>query len=234
MLSWNTRWMTLFAVAAVVGCLVGCPGSDAPDPGSGGPVQEQPAPSEQPVEEAAAVKPVEEPPPPPTIPQVFLTEALRQTCLVVADDPMPEAELPNLDGEKQSLPDQFGEKLTVVFFWTRGGTEFSAMAASQALEDLQMDVFEPYSEKGVRVVAVNEGDTPEDVKATLEEVGATFTNLLDSDGALLAKVATEKLPRPYLLDAEGKILWFDLEFSRTTRDNLMQAIQVALGEIGES
>ena len=32
-------------------------------------------------------------------------------------------------------------------------------------------------------------------------------------------------------DAEGKILWFDLEFSRTTRDSLLQAIQVALGEI---
>jgi len=232
MLSWNSRWKTLFAVLAVVGCLVGCPGSDAPDQGtsSGGPTPQQPAP----VEEAAAVEPVEEPPPPPTIPQVLLTEALRKTCLVVADDPMPEAELSDLEGEKKSLPELYGEKLTVVFFWTRGKTEFSPMAAGSALEDLQLDVFEPYSEKGVKVVGVNEGDTPEDVKALVEEAGATFTSLLDPEGAFLAKVATEKLPRPYLVDAEGKILWFDLEFSRTTRDSLLLAIQVALDETGEA
>ncbi|NQT15423.1 MAG: TlpA family protein disulfide reductase [Planctomycetes bacterium] len=230
MLGWNTRWMIPVLLVALAACL-GCPGSDTPDQddGSAAPARPQPAP----VEEIAA-EPVEEPPPPPTIPQVLLTEALRQTCLVVADDSMPEAELSDLDGEKQSLPEQYGENLTVVFFWTRGNAEFSAMAAGAALEDLQMDVFEPYSEKGVRVVGVNEGDTPEDVKAIVEEAGATFTQLLDPDGALLEKVATEKLPRPYLLDAEGKILWFDLEFSRTTRDSLLQAIQVALGETGQT
>jgi peroxiredoxin len=147
---------------------------------------------------------------------------------------MPEADLTDLGGQEQPLAEGYGEKLTVVFFWTRGDTEFSAMAASQALEDLQLDVFEPYSEKGVQVVAVNEGDTVEDVKATVEEAGAKFTLLVDPEGALMAKVATEKLPRPYLLDAEGKILWFDLEFSRTTRDSLLQAIEVALGETGET
>ncbi|MFH1924704.1 MAG: hypothetical protein ABIP48_33040, partial [Planctomycetota bacterium] len=74
----------------------------------------------------------------------------------------------------------------------------------------------------------------EAVRKSVEEAGAGFTNLLDPDGALFARVATEKLPRVYLLDADGKVLWFDLEFSRTTRDNLVQALQVALGESGES
>ena len=32
---------------------------------------------------------------------------------------------------------------------------------------------------------------------------------MDADGRVFAKVATEKLPRVYLLDPAGKVLWFD-------------------------
>ena len=88
--------------------------------------------------------------------------------------------------------------------------------------------------EGLRVVAVNEGDTAESVKSLVEKAAATFPCLLDPDGALFDQVATEKLPRVYLLDAEGTILWFDLEFSRTTRDKLLQAIQFALDEPSDS
>ena len=227
----GARWMIL-AAALAVGCWAGCRNGSTPDepPPSGGPGEVEAVPGEA---EGSDVEktPAEEPP---TIPKVHLLDADRETCLVGVDDPMPEAELVDLDGEKQALGELRGEKLTVVLFWTSGDSEFSAMRAQAALEDLQKDVHEPYAEKGVGVVAVNEGDTAESVKKLVEEAALTFPNLMDSDGALFAKVATEKLPRPYLLDAEGKILWFDLEFSRTTRDKLMQAIQVALGEIGES
>jgi peroxiredoxin len=157
-------------------------------------------------------------------------EADRQKCVLWVGDVMPEAELADLAGSAQSLRGLFGQRLTVVFFWTSGSSELSAMAARNALEDLQKDVFEPYREKGVQVVGVNEGDRPEAVSQLVQQAGVTFPNLLDTDGALFARVATEKLPRPYLLDAEGKILWLDQEFSRTTRDNMMQAIQVALAE----
>ena len=232
--SGNARWMIL-AAALTVGCWAGCrDGSslDEPPPSvASGEAQAVPGEAEG---SDVDTTPAEEPPPPPTIPEVHLLDGDRETCLVGVDDPMPEAELVDLDGKKQAIGELRGEKLTVVLFWTSGDSEFSAMRAEAALEDLQKDVHEPYAEKGVRVVAVNEGDTAESVKKLVEEAALTFSNLMDSDGALFAKVATEKLPRPYLLDAEGKILWFDLEFSRTTRDNLMQAIQVALGEIGES
>jgi hypothetical protein len=36
------------------------------------------------------------------------------------------------------------------------------------------------------------------------------------------------LPRTYLLDSSGKILWFDLEYSRSTRRELNQAIRYVL------
>jgi peroxiredoxin len=240
----NGHWMVLAAGLMVAWC-VGCRGGSTPEeirppaaPGHEQAAPEQPATEGQPketettketgasaVETPAAEQPAPEPP---KIPEVLLTKALRDTCLVFVGDPMPEAELPDLAGQKQPLDGLFGDKLTVVFFWTGGTTELSAMAGRNALEDLQKEVYEPYGEKGVEVIAVNEGDTPEAVKKLVDEAGITFPNLLDSDGAYLAKVAKAELPRPYLLDAEGKILWFDLEFSPTTREKLMQAIQVAM------
>ena len=224
----------ILLAALVVALCVGCRQGDTEGPppsgedtaSAGGPPAKAQVPPDEPPK-------VEEPPPPPKIPEVHLTDALRETCLVGVDDAMPEAELVDLEGQKQPLSGLRGEKLTLVFFWTRGSSQFSAMAAQMALEDLEKDVHEPYSDKGVQVVAVNESDTAEAVKETAEEAGVTFPSLLDPDGALFAQVAKERLPRPYLLDAEGKILWFDLEYSEPTRDNLMQAIQVALGEMGE-
>ena len=52
--------------------------------------------------------------------------------------------------------------------------------------------------------------------------------LVDADRAYFRQVATEKLPRTYLLDRNGKILWFDLEYSRSMRRELQNAIQYYL------
>lgn len=228
MRSWNKRWITLVA-ALLVGACAGCRDGDTPDD------TETPDGKVKPQVSANVKKPAkEEPSPPPTMPPVLLPEGLRTKCIVDVDDPMPEAELPDLAGKVQSLHGAFGEKLTVVFFWTSGSTEFSPLAARQALEDLEKDVYEAYRGKGVQVIGVNEGDTAEVAKRLISEAKTTFPNLLDPDGTLFAKVATEKRTRVYLLDAEGKILWFDLEFSRKTRDDLTLGIQVALGEVGEA
>jgi hypothetical protein len=55
--------------------------------------------------------------------------------------------------------------------------------------------------------------------------------LLDPKGEFYAKVAKDRrMPRIYLLDIQGKILWFDVEFSRATRENLLQAIQSVVGK----
>jgi len=253
------RWM-VWAVAWTVGWCLGCGRGDTGGSPSvemapaGGPVEERPASVETPpkvvaVEERKPVvqtpsveapRATGETPVPhaaPEIPGVLLPDALRQTCLVWVDDPMPQADLPDPAGQVHAFGDLFGEKLTVVFFWTGGSSEFSALAARTALEDLQKDVYETYAEKGVQVVAVNKGDTPEAVQGLIDGAGATFINLLDCDGGLLEQVAKSSLSRVYLLDGEGKILWLDLEFSEfsgTTEDNLLKAIRAALSEEASS
>ena len=50
--------------------------------------------------------------------------------------------------------------------------------------------------------------------------------LIDADATYFKSVATEKLPRTYLLDQEGKILWFDIEYSQSTYRELLKTLDV--------
>lgn len=232
-----SRWWMRLVVACLVAAFAGCRPANTPAPPQPAPEPngEQVTPengSENGEPEVVEIPLPEELPPPPTVPEVLMTTQLLETCLKGVGDPMPEVELPDLEGETHSLPDLYGEKLTVVFFWTTGDSMFADQAAVNKLESLQIDIAEPYAEQGVRVLAINENDQAEDVRKLVEQAGAPpESNFQDPEGTFFAELATEKLPRIYLLDAEGKILWFDLgfsEFAGITRDNLEQAIKASL------
>jgi len=170
------------------------------------------------------------PPPPPTIPNVGLSDSLRATCLVNVGDIMPDAELLAADGGKVSLESQYGEKYTVLFLWSEGGSNYARLAADSALSDLQNDVAVPYAAKGIKVIGINEGDKPRSVQQELQKIGIKVPCFFDPDNAFFAKVAKTILPRVYLLDASGKIIWFDTEYTQSTRRNLMMAVHVVMGE----
>ena len=219
------RIATLLLLAALTGCL---PGEVVDDPES------HPAETEMPdepvdldppeLEEPREPEP-EEPPPPPTIPQVNLTDSLRATCLVAVNDQVPEGELVDLEGTTRSVHDVLGEKLTILLFWASDN-----LHSIVQLEDVARDIAGPLAEQGGRVVGMNVGDSAEKAADTAKKAGAEFLILLDPERAYYGKLATERLPRTYVLDAEGTILWFDLEYSRSTRRDLEQTIEVVLAE----
>ena len=222
----SNRWRRMAVLALLAALCAGCGGSDDPKNGNG------PAPGEKLAKGdngqlPPEVKPEEKPAPPPTIPEVVLDQALKATCLVGVGETRPEGQLPDLAGVPQPLKGQFGEKLTVVVFWNK-----DSLQAQMELQDLGKDVLAAFADKGVSVVTVNVGNTAEEVRQTLELTGAKLPVLLDADGAFFAKVASERLPRTYVVDADGKILWFDVEYSESTSRGMIQTIQVALGELG--
>jgi len=171
------------------------------------------------------------PPAPLSIPNVVLSEELRATCLVGVGDVFPTAQLPDLNGNLKTLNEQYGPKLTVICFWTIGSTHRSELVAEAVLRDLAKKVAEPFGSQGVVVCGVNVGDSSERVRQLVERTKAPFPILSDFDGTLYAKVATErKMPRTFLLDREGRILWFDVEYSRSAWHDLIQGIQAALSK----
>ena len=211
-----------FLLVTVSGCL---PVEVVDDPESQPPENEAPVtpPEQPPRAEPPEEAPPEEPPPPPTIPKVNLTESLSDTCLVGVGDPIPDAELADLEGNKYSIREVLGEKLTVLLFWNSEN-----MHSVVELEDLARDFAGPLAERGGRIVAVNTGETPEKAAKATKEAGVSLLVLVDPERTYFEKLATERLPRTYVLDAEGTFLWFDLEYSRTTRRHLEQTIDVVL------
>ena len=170
--------------------------------------------------------------PPVTFPQVALSGELSATCLVNVGDTMPEAELPGLDGNLHALSSLHGPKLTVVCFWTIGTTRRSQLVAAASLRDLMGEVVEPFGPEGVHVIGINVGDPATAVEKEATQAGETFPCLLDPRGAYFSQIAADKrMPRTFLLDKDGRILWFDVEYSRPSRRELLQCIQVALGKL---
>ncbi|MEX2113338.1 MAG: TlpA disulfide reductase family protein [Pirellulales bacterium] len=160
-----------------------------------------------------------------SMPQVHFTEQHAKTCRVLVGDQFPKLELSDLDGQSQNFGDQLGEKLTVVVFWS------SKLPTSlEELADMQSRFMSEFGEQGMAVIGVNVGDTPPLAKELSQQTGANFLQLSDPERQAFASVATEKLPRTYLLDASGKILWFDIEYSRTTRQQLLSALRFSMAD----
>ena len=157
------------------------------------------------------------------MPQVSLTHGLAETCRVQVGDNLPDLQLDDLEGHQQSLAKLYGAKLTVVLFWN--GTKPTAL---DELRDLGPDVLNRFSGNGVAVVGVNTLDNPQSARELVGQAGARYPNLSDPQGEAFKQVATTKVPRTFLVDAQGKILWFDLEYSRSTRRELVQAIRYRL------
>jgi peroxiredoxin len=158
-----------------------------------------------------------------TMPRVSLTKAHAETCRVQVGDDFPDLSLVALNGHEQSLARLMGKTFTVVLFWNG-----SKPTALEELRDLGPDVLDRFSGNGVAVIGINTGDEPQLASELVKQAGARFPQLCDPQGEAFKQVATTKVPRTFLVDPSGKILWFDLEYSSTTRRELVQAIRYLL------
>jgi peroxiredoxin len=159
----------------------------------------------------------------PRVPEVVLSKQHADTCLVNVGDTMPDVRLKDLNGEEQDLAKLLGDRLTLVFFWTSDNRH-----AVAEIRDLAAKVASPLAPLGVRVVGICERNTAAEADRICAAQGASFPVLLDADGSYLARVATAKLPRTYLLDSTGKVLWFDIEYTQPTRRDLREALRALL------
>lgn len=114
-----------------------------------------------------------------------------------AGERLPAIELPRLDGSGTLSLDTI-DGPAVVNLW----------ATWCAPCRREMPEFEEvHHERGdeVRFIGVNIGDREDSALAFLDEVGVTFENYLDFDGALNAELQTVTLPVTVVTDTEGRI-----------------------------
>jgi peroxiredoxin len=161
---------------------------------------------------------------PAVMPKVVLSKGHQALCKVKVGDVMPAIELPQIGGAAKPIAELYGKAATVLVFW-----KSDRRMSREELADLGPDVVDLFGESGVAVVgvAVNEKDAA--AQAVIKKAGANFVNILDADGKAFAQVGSERLPRTFVLDPQGKILWFDIEYSAATRRELHQALRAVTG-----
>jgi len=155
-------------------------------------------------------------------PVVALSQRHRDSCVVFLGDKMPAGTLPDVSGPTHDLLASLGKQLTVVVFWNANNPY-----ALDQFQEMQHELI-PLAEEGVQAVAIHVGEPPEDYAKLCAENAEGALCLLDGDRSYFALVAHSKLPRTYLLDAQGTIVWLDLEYSRSTRYDLRNAIHFYL------
>jgi peroxiredoxin len=158
-----------------------------------------------------------------TMPRVSFSRAHAQLCKVQVGDQFPNVELAKLDGKSQPFAELLGPKLTVVVLWN--GKKPTSL---QELGDLEPEVIARFGEQGVRIVAINSGDDPQLAGELAAQAGSGFVVLCDQAGTTLEQLAPGRVPSTYLLDPSGRVLWFDIEYSASTRRELVQAIRYTL------
>lgn len=160
----------------------------------------------------------------PKIPVVMMSKGDEAMCKVKVGDAMPAISLPKLGGGEAKLSELAGKAATVVVFW-----KSDRRMAVQQLADMGPEVVEPFGKSGVAVVGIAVKESEAGAKVALDKAEAHFPNLLDADGKAFSEVGSGKLPRTYVLDANGKIVWFDIEYSLATRRELHQTLRTMVG-----
>ena len=159
-----------------------------------------------------------------TLPKVTLSEAYAKICRIKVGQNLPPIVLADTEGKPAPLEAQFGTKFTVVVF-----VRLEDPYAYELLDDLDRFVAPVFESKGVKVVAVAVGQPPAAVAAASKKLKSRLPIFSDAEGQVLDKLTTDKNhrgPWTYLVDPAGRVLWFDAEYSRSTRRDLQVALQV--------
>jgi hypothetical protein len=119
----------------------------------------------------------------------------------------------------QQVADGLGTKATVVAVWKGDG----AMAKSM-LRDLGVDIAEQYKSPEVATFAIATGMPVAEAQQQATALKYTGPVLADEQGETFATLGTDRLPRIYVLDSKGQVVWMDIEYSLSSRRELKQAL----------
>lgn len=143
------------------------------------------------------------------IPAVILSAEHQEMSRVAVGDPFPA-----IASESTKVSESLGKKATVVA--VPGGAKWMEAMLTGDLKD---DFSPKYGEKGVRFITLG-APSPADGITSIDVGKPVLTEALGEG----------RMPRVYVLDPAGKVVWFDLEYTLSTHRELHAALDELIGE----
>jgi peroxiredoxin len=131
---------------------------------------------------------------------VLLTACVEQQSAPVIGQPIPDFELPDLQGNVFRLSEH-REKVVLINFWATWCPP--CIDEMPSLEKL----YRALNEKGLEIVAVSVDDSSDEIEAFRKELGLSFTVLQDKGARISHAYQTFKYPESYLVGRDGNLAW---------------------------
>lgn len=149
------------------------------------------------------------------------SDDLAKTTLIHAGDMAPDFTVEMLDGSKVTLSALQG-KPTLLIFWATW-----CPPCRLELSKLQEHIIDRYGDK-INVLPISRGEERAKVEGYISKMGYTFAVGLDGDQSIYNKYATNYIPRCFVIDANGKVLYSGVGYDETVAKEVEQNIDKAL------
>ena len=146
---------------------------------------------------------------------------LAETTLINAGDIAPDFTVEMLDGSKVTLSALQG-KPTLLIFWATW-----CPPCRLELSKLQEHIIDRYGDK-INVLPISRGEERAKVKEYISKMCYTFAVGLDGDQSIYRKYATNYIPRCFVIDAKGKVLYSGVGYDEAIAKEVEQNIEKAL------
>ncbi len=147
------------------------------------------------------------PTPPAGVPPVLMSDHHEAMCDVAVGD-----QFPSVDGMT------LGHSATVVAVVQTNG-----WMSRQLVDDLPGDAAACGATRNVAAVLIDARDEKHSPDGAVQRIPVSAGDL--------AKFGTGRWPRVYLLDAQGRVVWFDIEWGISSRRDLRHALEATLASL---
>lgn len=143
------------------------------------------------------------------------------TTLIHAGDMAPDFTVEMLDGSSVTLSKLQG-KPTLLIFWATW-----CPPCREELSHLQEGVIDVFGNK-INVLPISRGEKREVVEGFLDKMGYTFAVGLDGDQSIYRKYATNYIPRCWVIDSKGEVVYAGVGYDEAIAAEVQKALNKAL------